>query len=302
MKKFFKFSIFNAISCFLIMSPIALAETKLTASEVAKGYDDEFRHPTLSVQFKLSTCRYKIDQGQMRCTEKPRERVVENVLKAYGLDIRSVAILTEPISDRGIGMLGWQYWDKTKVNDYWMYLPALNKVKRIVSTKDTKDSGSYFGSEFYVEDLEGQRLEEYTYKLFPEEKISVLETGKGEVESPVYVVEWTPTVSRKSTTNYGRMVMWIDKKRFILMKGEYYDNDNALIKRRTIRNLELVDGKWMPRQVMMDNLVERRVTVMDRLSIAIGLPVDDDYFAQRTLTDEVYRENYLKKFRTYLKK
>lgn len=296
--------LFFSIVCALAAhgAPQMAHAQNLTPYDVAKGYEDEFRHPTLSVQFKLTTCRYKIEQGQMRCAEKPRERVVENVLKSYGKDIRSVAILTEPISDKGIGMLGWQYWDKTKANDYWMYLPALGKVKRIVSIKDSKDSGSYFGSEFYIEDLEGQRLEEYTYKILGEEKLSILEVGKGYVESPVYILEWNPTANRKLSTNYGKMVMWVDKKRFVLMKGEYYDHDMQLIKRRTIKNLEFVDGKWMPRQVTMDNLVERRVTVMDRQALAINLEVEDDYFAQRTLTDEVYREKYLSKFRSHWKR
>lgn len=276
----------------------SVAHAALTPREVAQGYDDEFRHPTLSVKFKLSTCRYKVEQSQMQCVEKPRERVVENVLKSYGRDIRSIAILSEPIGDRGIGMLGWQYWDKDKVNDYWMYLPALKKVKRVVSVKDSKDSGSYFGSEFYIEDLESPTLDDYSYKILGEESVKVLEVGKGYVDNPAYMLEWTPTLHKKESTNYGRMVMWIDKARFVLLKADYYDQDGTLYKRRTIKNLEQVDGKWMPRIVTMDNLSEGRVTVMDRQAIAIGLEVDDAYFEQRTLTDEAFRERYLSKFRT----
>ena len=177
-----------------------------------------------------------------------------------------------------------------------MYLPALNKVKRVVSSKDSKDS-SYFGSEFYIEDLEEPRLDEYTYKLLGEENVSVYETGKGYVESPAYMLEWTPTAKKMETTNYGRMVTWINKNRFVLLKGEYYDHDLALHKRRFIRNLELIDGEWMPKLVTMENVTDSRVTVMDRQALAIGLEVADEYFDQRTLTDEVFREKYLSRFR-----
>lgn len=290
-------------ACALIAAAPALAQSALTPRQVAEKFDDELRraHTTLSVKFKLSTCRYKIEQSQMRCAEKPREKAVENVVKSYGRDIRSISILSEPVTDRGIGMLGYQYWDKNKVNDNWLYLPALNKVKRVVSIKDSKDSGSYFGSEFYIEDLEDPRIDDYTYKILGEEKVKVLEVGKGYVESPAYILEWNPTAQRKDTTNYGKMVMWIDKKRFILLKGEFYDHDGVLFKRRTIKNLQLVNENWMPRQVTMDNLPTRRVTVMDRLAIAIGLDVDDDYLTQRTLTDHAYRERYLAKFRSYWK-
>ncbi len=301
MTLFRKTLMLSACACALVASMSAHAAAALTPRQVAEGYDDEFRHPTLSVKFKLSTCRYKVEKAQMQCIEKPRERVVENVLKQYGKDIRSIAILSEPIGDRGIGMLGWQYWDKSKANDYWMYLPALNKVKRVVSVKDSKDSGSYFGSEFYIEDLESPTLDDYDYKILGEENVKVLETGKGYTDNPAYILEWTPSAKKKDSTNYGRMVMWIDKTRFVLLKGEYYDQDGQLYKRRSIKNLERVDGKWMPRLVTMDNISENRVTVMDRQSIAIGLQVEDEYFEQRTLTDEVYREKYLSRFRTFWK-
>ena len=294
------FVLLCASAC-LLMTPASVSAQALTARQVAEKYDAESRHPTLTVKFKLSTCKYKIEQSQTRCTEKPRERVVENVLKSYGRDTRSVAILSEPISDRGIGMLGWEYWEKNKVNDYWIYLPALNKVKRVISTKDSKDSGSYFGTEFYIEDLEDPRLDEYTYKILGEEKVAILEAGKGYTENLAYVLEWTPSAQRREASNYARSVTWIDKTRFVLLKSEHYDQDQTLYKRRTIKNLELVDGKWRPRQTTMDNLVERRATVMERQALAIGLEVDDEYFAQRTLTDEVFRERYLSRFRTYWK-
>lgn len=274
------------------------AQAALTARQVAEKYDDELRHPTMSVKFKLSTCRYKVEQSQMRCVERARERVVENVVKSYGRDMRTIGILSEPASDRGIGMLGLEYWDKRKVNDYWMYLPALNKVKRVISSKESKDSGSYFGSEFYLEDLEEPRLDEYTFKLLPEESVKVLETGKGYVANPAYVLEWTPTGAKRETSNYARMVTWIDKERFVLLKGEYFDQDHVLRKRRNIKNLERIDGRWTPKQVTMDNLADERVTVMDRQALAIGLEVADEYFSQRTLTDEVFRERYLAHFRS----
>lgn len=275
------------------------AKEALTPLQVAQKYDDELRkaHTTLSVKFKLSTCRYTLQKAQLRCAEKPRVRVVENVVKYFGRDLRSIGIISEPVGDRGIGMLSWQYYDSKKTNDNWMYLPALGKVKRVVAVKDSRDSGSYFGSEFYIEDLEEPKLDEYTYKIIGEESIRVVEVGKGAVDSPAYRLEWTPTAKRNGATNYSRFVTWIDKKRFVLLKGDYYDHNGALFKRRTINNLQLVEGNWLPRQVTMDNLTARRVTVMDRTAIAVNIQVDDDYLTQRALTDDAYRERYLSIYR-----
>jgi hypothetical protein len=294
-------TIILAVAGCALAAPALAATEALSAQQVAQKYDDELRHDAVTAKLKLSTCGYKVEQSQMRCTERPRERVVENVAKSYGRDIRSMGVLAEPIGDRGIGMLGWEYWDKDKVNDYWMYLPALGKVKRVLSVKDSADSGSYFGTEFYMEDLEEPRLEEYDIKLLREEKVRVLEAGKGYVEVPAYVLEWVPVGRKKETSNYARSLTWIDKDRFVLLRGEYYDHDGRLNKVRTVKNLQQVNRKWLPRQVTMDNLLTRRVSVMDRQAIALNIPVEDEYLSQRALTDQAFRERYLVKYRAFWK-
>src|SRR5688572_20261605 len=82
----------------------ALASTQsavasLTPREVAEKYDEQMRisHTTLSTKIKLSTCKYKVDGTSMQCVDPPRVRVVENVVKYFGRDLRSLGILSEPV-------------------------------------------------------------------------------------------------------------------------------------------------------------------------------------------------------------
>lgn len=284
--------------CALLVSSLLSAEAALTAGEVAQNFDDVLRktHKSLSVKFTLSTCRYKVDNSRMQCTEEPRVKAVEHVLESYGRDIYSFSGVVAPVSSKGIAMLGYQYWDKDRVNDNWLYLPALNKVKRVVSIKDSQDSGSYFGSEFYIEDLEAPRLNEYTFDIVGEETITVREIEAGYVDRPAYILEWMPIEQRKKTSNYGKMHLWIDKERFILLKGEYYGHDGTIMKRRTISDLQFADNHWMPRRITMNNLDTRRVTVLNRLELAIGLDVDDEFLTRRSLTDRVFRERHLAEY------
>lgn len=286
-------------TCILAASSAQAESSALSPREVAQKYDEQTRlsHTTLSTKYKLSTCRYKVEGAAMQCVEKPRVRVVENVLKYYGRDVRSLGVLTEPVSDTGIGMLMWQYYETDKDNDSWLFLPALNKVRRVVVIKDSRDSGSYFGTEFYVEDLEWPKLDQWTFKLLGEENVRVSELGKGYVDAPAYVLEWTPKPEKVETTNYGRMVTWIDKERFILLKEELYDHDRVLFKRRSVKDLELLQTVWMPKLVTMDNLATRRVTVMAREGTALNFKIQDEYFTQRTLTDHAYRERQLSELR-----
>lgn len=286
-------------ACMLAASSAQAESTALSPREVAEKYDEQTRlsHSTLSTKYKLSTCRYKLVGASMQCEEKPRVRVVENVLKYYGRDVRSLGVLTEPVSDTGIGILMWQYYETGKDNDSWLFLPALNKVRRVVVIKDSRDSGSYFGTEFYVEDLEWAKLDQWTFKLLSEESVRVRELDKGYVDAPAYVLEWTPKPEKVETTNYGRIVTWIDKERFILLKEELYDHDRVLFKRRSVKDLELLQTVWMPKLVTMDNVATRRVTVMAREGTALNFKIQDEYFTQRTLTDHAYRERQLSELR-----
>lgn len=274
----------------------------MPAREVAEKFDHVLRksHSTMIVKFKLSTCAYRISDSQMRCSEKPRSSVFENVLKYFGDDIRSTAIVLEPARDKGIGTLTHEYYDTDKDNATWIYLSALGKIKRIISTQDSEDSGSFFGSEFYVEDLDWRKLDDYTYKLLGEQKLAVSEKNNN-VQRPAWILEWTPTPTKERKSKYGKIVSWIDKERYILLKEDYYDHNQQLFKKRTLKNVQLIDDNWMPRNITMNNLATRRVSVMDRQAIAFNAEVPDEFLTKRTLTDHVFRERHLSEFRSYLK-
>lgn len=295
-----KHSLFTITLLIILLLPSgpALAQTP---REVAENFDHVLRksHSTMIAKFKLSTCSYRLIDEAMRCSEKPRVSVLENVLRYFGDDLRSTAIVLEPARDRGIGTLTYEYYDTDKDNSTWIYLSALGKVKRVIATQDSQDSGSFFGSEFYVEDLDYRKLDEYTYKILGDESLSVLEAS-GYEDRPAWKLEWTPTESRAKKSKYSKVVTWIDKERYILLKEESYDHNRQLFKRRTLKNIQLVNSVWMPRQITMNNLLTHRVSMMDRQAMALNMDVPDEFLTKRTLTDHVFRERYLTSFRTFL--
>ena len=298
----------STLSLCLYVSPMTAradeAQQELTPRQVAEKFDYVLRlaHQSLISKFKMSTCKYKFKNKQMRCVEKPRVRTVENVLKNFGDDVRALSVLVAPARDKGIGMLAYEYYDTQKDNDAWMYLPALNKIKRIVASRESADGGAYFGTEYFIEDLQSRKLDNYTYKILSKENLRVVELNKGYVERPTYVLEWTPTAHHLKTTNYGKLVTWIDAERFIHLKSDMYDHNHVIYKKHTVKDVQYFKQKWMPRQITMNNVMADRVTVMVRSDIVFDLPVDDEYFTQRTLTDFAFRERHLNKYRAHFKK
>lgn len=281
------------IGCLVITAP-AYA---LTARQIVEKVDEVSRESfTSSVQkMKLSTCKYLVKNRRMRCTEKPRIKVIESIQKDAGednRDSRSVSIILEPVSDRGIGMLSYDYDDPDRDADTWLYLSALGKVKRMISSsEDSDESGSFFGTEFSIEDMEANKIDDYTYRILKEGTYR---------KRPVWVIESVPTPKRARKTRYGKSVSWVDKERFITLKVNLYNRHGKLYKQLTMRNIEKIDNVWVARRMMMNNLLTRRVTNMELLSVAFNMEVPDAFLTQRTLTDFAFRERNLVKLRQHI--
>ena len=236
---------------------------------------------------KISTCKFGISGGKIRCTARATVKSLESAsinTGAGGRDSQSIAFILEPASERGIGMLSYTY-DSSKPNETWLYLSALGKVKRIVSSNSSSSEPvSLFGSEFTTEDQETGKLDDYTYTLLD------TITFKGR---KTYVIEQIPTPARARQSRYARTVLWIDANRYVNVKAEMYDARGQEIRRVIADNVERVNGIWMARSVTIMNLVTNRLSNMKMASLYFGVSIDPALLTQRALTDTAFRERHL---------
>lgn len=286
--------IFLSALFLIVSSPLSAQTARDIMIEVDKVSKESF---TSSVQkMKLSTCKYIVKQQEMHCTEESRIKVLETIVKDTGTnneDSRSISIILEPIRDKGIGMLTYDYAAPGKYADNWLYLSELGKVKRLTSSsEDSDESGSFFGTEFSIEDMESRKIGDYTYKILEQATYA---------ERPVWIMESIPTPERARKTRYGKFISWIDNERYILLKENLYNRNGKLYKQLTMGNIERIDSVWVARKVTMNNLFTRRVTIMDLVSVAFNMDVSDEFLTERTLTDFAFRERNLANLRTYLK-
>lgn len=295
--KTFQITILIALSVFFLIvlsSPLSAQSTRDIMVEVDNVLKDSYTSTFQKV--KLSTCKYSVKQKRMACTEEPRVKVLESILKDYGThkrDSRSVNIILEPVSDRGICMLTYEYYDADKDNDFWLYLPALGKVKRLISSSDdSEESGSFFGTEFSIEDVEDRKIDDYTYKILKEETYE---------DRPVWIIESIPTPKRLRKTRYSKIISWVDKERYVILKDDLYNHQGNHYKQMLKKDIVQIDNVWIARKAFMNNLSTRRITNMELISAAFNMEIPDEFLTQRTLTDFAFRERNLVKLRTYLK-
>jgi hypothetical protein len=291
--------IFSGIILLGVMGFPGLSHAQqLTALEIMEHTEDNQRATSNSALWKmqLSTCRFGVKDSRITCVERPRIKLMESVGKGYGAnlrDTRSVSILLEPASERGIGMLNYAYDESSRDNESWLYLSALGRVKRIASGSDDDETepGSLFGSEFTTEDMDTGKLDEY--------EINILEE-KTEGDREVWVIEMIPNEERARKTRYSRTLNYIDKERFVPLRVEMYDQYDKEVKRLLGSRVEMMNGIWVARSTTMMNLVSNRLSNMAFLEMHTGIDVPDEFLTQRTLTDAAFRETELEKLRSQI--
>ncbi len=243
---------------------------------------------------QLSTCKFGFKNKQINCVETPRVKVLESVSKQYGehkKDSKGISILLDPASERGIGMLTYNYDDVSRDTESWLYLSALGKVKRMASgTGEDSEPVSVFGSEFTTEDMESGNTDEYTFKILQEGPFN----GR-----QVWAIEATPKPVRAAKTEYSKLVYWVDKERYTLLKAQTYDKRGKPFKQILFKDIEKINDFWIARDVTLINLQSQRLSNMKTESIAMNVAVDDEFLTQRTLTDFAYREKTLEALRKH---
>jgi hypothetical protein len=279
-----------------VISTDIVAQTELSAREIVERVDESQRKTTNSAftRMKLTTCKFGIKNGKIKCVEKARIKLVESAQINTGVDnkdTKSIAILLEPASERGIGMLTYTYEDSERDNETWLYLSALGKVKRIsVRNSDDEDteSASLFGTEITTEDQETGKLDDYTYEL--------LEQGEYRGRQ-VAVIESRPKAHRINKSSYGKTRRWIDLERFIVLKAQMFDKHDNPIKRIEVGKVQKINNIWMGRSLTFMNSVSQRLTNMKLEAISFDMDIDESFLTQRALTDQAFREQYLNNLR-----
>lgn len=168
--------------------------------------------------------------------ESRRDLVMDTLERESDGDMVLITFLS-PGDINGTALLN--YTNRNKDDERWLYLPALNRVKRIASQNK---SGPFMGSDFSYEDLSSPETDKFTYMLLNEEHIA---------GQDCYVVERKP---KDHDTGYSRQLVWYDKLTYRVHKIEFYDRKDSLLKTQINSEFKLFSGSfWYPMNIVMSN-------------------------------------------------
>lgn len=166
-------------------------------------------------------------------------KLVEN-----GTDNMRMTRFTAPPDVKGTVTMLLEHADRD--DDIWVYLPALKKVRRLVSS-NKKDS--FVGTDFSYADVIGYKVGEWNYKLLREETVD----GQA-----CYVIEALPkNATVKANTGYSKRIDTIRKDNLVTVKSDYWDENGQMLKTSLFTALELVDpkrNKWQAMRLEARNL------------------------------------------------
>lgn len=155
-------------------------------------------------------------------------------------------------------------------DDQWLYLPAMRRVKRISARSQ---SAAFMGSEFAFEDLGGQEVSKYTWRLESEEKVG---------DRDVWKLTRVPTNKR---SGYSKQVVWMDKQYCQPVKIDYHDRKKTLLKTMTATAFTRHGKWWRPQSLEMVNHQTHKKSILKWAARSMQADLDEDDFDKDALED-----------------
>ena len=204
-----------------------------------------------------------------------RERKLANIVKLEpnGVDSKTVAKFLEPADVRGTGFLQVEHSDAD--DDQWIFLPALQKSRRLVAN-NKKDS--FFGSDISYGDISLPKVDTYSHTLKGSEAVDGFDC---------YIVESVPATDQlKDDTGYSKKISWIRKDNFMEAKVDYYDLNGELLKTQLATDHHQVEKNpdhWLAETREVTNVQTGHKTLFTFEKVQAGIPIDDSVFTTRQL-------------------
>ena len=202
--------------------------------------------------------------------KQARERDITMATKLYdgGKTEKRIYRFLSPADVQGTSVLVFDY--EAKADDVWIYLPALRKTRRVVSSQKSQ---SFMGSEFSYGDLNIPAIDDFAYTLVKQEPFG------GET---CYVIDVAPKSKEiADSEGYSKKTYWVSKDKFAVMRGLFYDKDGKLLKELITQNVKLLDPKnkrYRPLHMEMINKQNGRRSVFDSSKVTFAPNTKDEYF------------------------
>lgn len=190
----------------------------------------------------------------------------EMQMKSWSLgDDLSMILLTAPARDKGTVFL-------KKDQEIWNWVPSID---RNIKLPPSMMMQSWMGTDFTNDDLVKQSsiVVDYTHKLEKDSSVQGFDC---------HVIELIP--KPEAPVVWGKIRLWIDKKEYMQMRTEFYDEDGYLINIMNGMDVKVFDGKKLPAKMEMIPVEkEGHKTVIIYNDLKFDIDIEEQFFTTQNM-------------------
>lgn len=205
--------------------------------------------------------------------ERIRKTYTVTRLAKNGQDNSRLSRFLAPADVKGMATLLIEHSDAD--DDIWVYLPSMNKVRRL-SANNKRDG--FLGTDLSHGDVIGHKVKEWKHRLVREESLDGV---------PCYVIESIPASPEiKESSGYSKRLSWIRKDNFVAAQTDYWDEAGELLKSVSVSDIHLVDkerGKWQPMRIEAVNKQTGHSSIIKLDSFVVNPHLSESLFTPREL-------------------
>ena len=240
-------------SLLLAAALTCLSGQELSPKDIIRTADEKFNGEKTSISVMAMTI-----------VRPTWERTIEFKNWTSGKDYALTLILS-PARDKGQSFLKRQ-------NEMWNWNPT---ISRLIKLPPSMMSQGWMGSDYTNDDIlkESSVVNDYHHEIVAEEEYD------GRMCWKIKMV-----AKEEAAVIWGYQIRWIDKKDFLFMKSELYDEEGYLVRTELGSVIKTMDGRLIPTHIeLVPAEEEGQKTILDIKEIQFNVPIKDAFFSQQSM-------------------
>ncbi len=238
--------------CCLAFAGHAFSQSGPDPTEIIRKADEKTRGASSEGEIKMTIVR------------PTWTREVQMKTWSYG-DEYSLIYITAPARDKGTAFL-------KREKELWNWQPTIDRVIKLPPSMMMQ---SWMGSDFTNDDLikESSIISDYEHELLGSDTID----GRD-----CYQIQLIPKPD--APVVWGRILIWVDKKDYLQLRSEFYDEDDYLVNTMYGREVKEFDGVLLPSILeVVPEEEEGHKTIIEYLALEFNTGIKPSFFGVQNM-------------------
>jgi outer membrane lipoprotein-sorting protein len=185
----------------------------------------------------------------------------EMIMKGWSIgEDYFASVVLSPVKEKGIVFL-------KRENEVWNYIPS---IERTIKLPPSMMMQNWMGTDFTNDDLvqRSSITDDYTNTIIGNEIVDGLDC---------WIIELVP--NDDAAVVWGKLIMWIDKKDFMQLKTQFFDEYDEMVNVMTSKSIKNFGGKNLPSIIEFVPLdKEGNKTIVERLIWNFDIDINERFF------------------------